>query len=292
MIVIDVDVFIVGFGIVGVSVVIEVYDVGVRVFIVEKMLVGGGNCQWFGGFFYVVDGFMVIDYFDVVCYGKIDCLVFEVYVVGICEIFIWIEFLGGVVCLLFLVIFVCFWLYFLGGGNDCVYWQFDSGYNFLGFVFWVCLEQVVCDCGIWVELNMVIVDFVVDDGIVCGVVLELGGQWCMVMVSVVIFVSGGIEYNVDMCEIYFVFLVKLIGYFGNIGDVVMLVQKVGGVLWYMLTGLGWLVYVCFEFLVVFGIDLMMAFSFLVIDEDGCCFVDEMGVEQVYDFGWFYFCFVS
>lgn len=284
---IDVDVLIAGFGIAGASAAIEAHDAGARVLIVEKTSAGGGNCQWSGGFFYAADGPTAIDHLDAVCYGKTDRSVLEAYAAGTREIPTWIESLGGAVRSLPSAIFACPWPHFPGGGNDCVYRQFDSGHNPPGPALWACLEQAVRDRGIRVELNTAIADLVVDDGIVRGAVLESGGQRRTVTASAVILASGGIEHNADMRETYLALPVKPIGHPGNTGDAVTLAQKAGGALWHMSTGLGWLAYVRPEFPVAFGIDLMMASSFLVIDEDGRRFADETGVEQAHDFGRFY-----
>jgi succinate dehydrogenase/fumarate reductase flavoprotein subunit len=283
----EVDIIIAGFGVAGASAAIAAHDAGARVLVVEKTPAGGGNCRWSGGFLYAIDGPTAIDHLDAACYGRTDRSVLAAYAAGTREIPGWIGSLGGSLRSLPPAIFSCPWPRFPGGGADCIYRQFDSGQMPPGPALWELVEAAVQARGIEVVFDTAVTDLVIDGGTVRGAVLKSDTTYRTVSANAVILASGGIEYDAELRDAFLTLPVEPIGHPGNTGDSVRLTLQAGGALWHMAAHFGWLAYSRPELPAAFGIDLMNASSFMVVDEDGRRFADETGREQAHDFGRFY-----
>ncbi|HTU30054.1 MAG TPA: FAD-dependent oxidoreductase [Solirubrobacteraceae bacterium] len=275
-----VDVLVAGFGPAGASAALAAQQAGATVLVAEKTRAGGGNCRHSGGFLFAVDGPSAIDHLDALCFGKTDRAVLEAYADGTTSVAEWITSLGGHAP-------VCdpdafggllpSWPSFPGAGH-VTYRQFDGGDTRPGIALWELLESATRDQReIDVRTETPVTALVIEDGAVRGAVLGGEGGPRTVQAGAVVLASGGMEYDADMRDGYLPLPLTPVGHPGNTGDSVRLAAQAGASLWHMAAYFGWLAFAHPDFPAAFTINVH-APSFVLIDDDGRRFADELGWE--------------
>jgi succinate dehydrogenase/fumarate reductase flavoprotein subunit len=274
-----VDVLVAGFGLAGASAALAAHEAGARVLVAEKTAAGGGNCRHSGGFLFSVDGPSAVDHLDALCFGKTDRAVLAAYAQGTATVADWIATLGGHAPVCDPAAFnglLPSWPHFPGAGH-VTYRQFDGGQTRPGIALWELVEKAVRARGIEVLADTPVVELVTRDGAVCGAVLAGADGPRTVEADAVVLASGGIEYDADMRDGYLPLPLTPVGHPGNTGDSVRLAAQAGASLWHMAAYFGWVAFAHPEFPAAFTINVH-APSFVLVDDDGRRFADELGWE--------------
>jgi succinate dehydrogenase/fumarate reductase flavoprotein subunit len=272
-----VDVLVVGFGLAGASAALAAQATGAGVMVVEKTSAGGGNCRHSGGFLFDIEGPDAVAHLDALCFGKTDREVLAAYAQGVAEVPGWLEELGGAAPHVDMAAFggmLPSWPHFPGAGH-VGYRQFSGEGERPGIALWELVERTVRSRGIEVRLDCAVVDLLVDDGVVRGVVLADGTE--IEAAGGVVLASGGIEYDAELRDAFLPLPLVPVGHPGNTGDSVRLTQRAGGSLWHMSAFFGWLAFRAPGFDAAFTLDVH-APSFIYVDADGRRFADETGWE--------------
>jgi succinate dehydrogenase/fumarate reductase flavoprotein subunit len=274
-----VDLLVAGFGPAGASAALAAQQAGATALIAEKTGAGGGNCRHSGGFLFAVDGPSAVDHLDALCFGKTDRAVLEAYAEGTASVAEWLTSLGGRAP-------VCdpdafggllpSWPSFPAAGH-VTYRQFDGGEIRPGIALWELLEAAVRGRGIEVRTETPVTGLVVEDGAVRGAVLGGAQGPRTVCADAVVLASGGMEYDADMRDGFLPLPLTPVGHPGNTGDSVRLAAQAGASLWHMAAYFGWLAFAHPDFPAAFTINVHGP-SFVLIDDDGRRFADELGWE--------------
>jgi succinate dehydrogenase/fumarate reductase flavoprotein subunit len=293
----SVDVLVVGFGVAGASAAIAAHDAGATVAVVEKTPAGGGNCLYSGGFLFDVEEPVAVEHLDALCFGKTDRAVLRAFADGLHGIPGWLDSLGGRADPVDPTAFggmLPSWPGFPGAGHVS-YRQFVAPEGSRpGPALWHTLARAVADRGIPVAGSSPVVELLVEDGAVCGAVIETGtggavtagdygraltagGSRARVRAAAVVLASGGFEYDAELCDTYLPLPVVPVGHSGNTGDTVRLAAAAGASLWHMSAFFGWFSFRHPDFAAAFTLDVH-APSFLYVDGDGRRFADETGWE--------------
>jgi succinate dehydrogenase/fumarate reductase flavoprotein subunit len=275
----EVDVLVAGFGLAGASAALTAHESGARVLIAEKTAAGGGNCRHSGGFLFGVDGPSAIDHLDALCFGKTDRAVLDAYAAGTATVAGWIAGLGGSAPVCDPAAFnglIPSWPHFPGAGHVS-YRQFDGGNTRPGLALWELVESAVRARGIEVRCKTPVTELVVEEGAVRGVVLGGDDGPQAVRAGAVVLTTGGMEYDVDMRDGYLPLPLAPVGHPGNTGDSVRLATQAGASLWHMAAYFGWVAFAHPGFPAAFTINVH-APSFVLVDDDGRRFADEIGWE--------------
>lgn len=277
-----VDVLVAGFGLAGASAALAAHEAGARVLVAEKTPAGGGNCRHSGGFLFSVEGPSAIEHLDALCFGKTDRDVLRAYAEGTAAVADWIAELGGRAPVCDPGAFAGLlpsWPHFPGAGH-VTYHQFDGGGTRPGVALWELVESAVRERGLEVCTESPVTELVVEDGAVRGAVLgraDETGAARTVRAGAVVLASGGIEYDADLCDAHLPLPLTPVGHPGNAGDSVRLAAHAGASLWHMSAFFGWLAFVHPDFAAAFTINVH-APSFVLIDDEGRRFADELGWE--------------
>jgi succinate dehydrogenase/fumarate reductase flavoprotein subunit len=272
-----VDVLVAGFGLAGASAALAAQAAGASVMVVEKTGAGGGNCRHSGGFLFEIDGPEAVAHLDALCFGKTDRDVLAAYARGVTEVPGWLEELGGHAPRVDMAAFggmLPSWPHFPGAGH-IGYRQFAGEGERPGIALWQLVERTVRERGIPVWLDCAVVDLLVDEGVVRGVVLADGTE--VEASGGVVLASGGIEYDAEFRDAFLALPLVPVGHPGNTGDSVRLTQRAGGSLWHMSAFFGWLSFRAPGFEAAFTLDVH-APSFIYVDAGGRRFADETGWE--------------
>jgi succinate dehydrogenase/fumarate reductase flavoprotein subunit len=275
------DVVVAGFGLAGAAAALTAHDAGARVLVVEKTAAGGGNCRHSGGFLFAVDGPDAVDHLDALCFGRTGRAVLAAYAAGTGEVPAWIAALGGSAPECDPAAFnglIPSWPYFPAAGH-VVYRQFDGGGARPGLALWELAQSAVRERGIEVRLQTAVSRLVVEqDGAVAGVELTgPDGRAETVAAGSVVLACGGLEYDDDFRDAYLPLPLTPVGHPGNTGDAIRLARDAGASEWHMSAFFGWLAHRRPEFPAAFTINVH-ASSFVMIDDEGRRFADELGWE--------------
>ena len=274
------DLVVAGFGLAGAAAALAADAAGARVLVVEKTGAGGGNCRHSGGFLFAIDGPDAVAHLDALCFGKTPRDVLEAYAAGTREIPGWLASLGGSAPECDPAAFgglIPSWPHFPGAGH-VTYRQFDGGgATRPGIALWDLVRRTVHGRGIEVRLDTAAADLVLKDGAVAGVVLEGPAGRETLGADSVVLASGGLEYDAELRDSYLSLPLTPVGHPGNTGDSIRLARRAGASEWHMAAFFGWLAHPRPEFGAAFTINVH-APSFLMIDDEGRRFADELGWE--------------
>ncbi|WP_375479012.1 FAD-dependent oxidoreductase [uncultured Jatrophihabitans sp.] len=275
-----VDVVVVGYGPAGAAAALAARAGGADVLVVEAGSHGGGNALYSGGFLFDVPGPACLEHLDSLSFGRTDREVLSAYAEGLHENADWLAALGAPTERfdpppIRLPAPFPSWPNF-PAGKEIEYRVVSGGTGRRGSELWNGLAGAVAERNIPIRFETPVVDLLLDDGRVAGVVTATGET--VHARGGVVLACGGFEADPALADAYLPLPTgRQVGHGRNDGAGIRLAQRAGAALWHMYGFFGWFAYTAPEHPSAFAIDFF-APGHLFVNADGHRFADETGFE--------------